>query len=171
MEALNGDSKSIGQGAVVTLMVSPMLVKAGDSYGEGYDMPETIEKSVVHVVSKYWEDNGYAPAPSPTPSPSPSPAPAPMSSSRSKGRDRGMSMTGMATAPESAAGAMVAYRAPSSRSGGGTGRRYVSRPTAATITEKMKEGAKKGKGKKWSLGGLKRRTAFKGARSEFYDGS
>ncbi|KAK3954144.1 hypothetical protein QBC32DRAFT_97342 [Pseudoneurospora amorphoporcata] len=147
METLNGDSKSVGSGAVVTLMVSPMLVKAGDSYGKGYGVSETIEKSVVHVVSKYWEDNGYSTSPSPSPAPT---------SSRSRGR--GMSLTG--TAPETTS-AMVVYRAPSTRPGRSG---HASRPAT---TEKIKEG-KKGKGKKlW--GGLKRRTASKVTRSDMYD--
>lgn len=197
MESLNGsssgsDSQSTtvdhgaGAGAVVTLMVSPMLVKAGDSYGEGYDdMPEIIEKAVVHVVSKYlWDDNnnGYAQSHSQQPGPSPSASPSPISSSVGRGAPRGTSRNrggrdgGMTPGPESAASAMVVYRAlttTSSRSGGtmAAGRRYVTRPTAALTTgEKMKEGGagKKGKGKKlWT--GLKRRTALKGARSEVYD--
>ncbi|KAK1779257.1 hypothetical protein QBC45DRAFT_412089 [Copromyces sp. CBS 386.78] len=115
MEALNGDSKSVGSGAVVTLMVSPMLVKAGDSYGKGYDVSETMEKSVVHVVSKYWEDNGYSPPPSPSPAPT---------SSRSRGR--GMSLTGI-------------YRAPSSRSG----RMHVGGPPAGKMKEGKKGKGKK----------------------------
>ncbi|KAK3391790.1 hypothetical protein B0T20DRAFT_65191 [Sordaria brevicollis] len=175
MEALNGDSKSVGPTAVVTLMVSPMLVKAGDAYGDGYDRPEVIEKSVVHVVSKYWEDNGYSNSCENvhSPSPSQSQSQSPMSSSlASTSREhRGTRSRGMSTAPEtgtSGSSAMVVYRAPSSRN------RYVSSSSRPASWEKSKDGSgtSKGKGKKW-LGGLKRRTAFnKGARSsEFYDGS
>lgn len=164
MEALNGDSKSVGSQAVVTLMVSPMLVKAGDSYGEGYDRPEIIEKSVVHVVSKYWEDNGYS-----NPS-APSPSHSPMSLSMVS-TSRGMAIPQEATTSS----AMVVYTArapPPSSSSRSTRGRYISSSRPASL-EKSKDGSGKkgGKGKKW-LGGLKRRTAFKEARSsEFYDGS